>query len=232
MYCFKDREEIFLQPLPEDFFDADKEIFSLGHQIKERLGEDGYLLDNSMSAILKALNGNAVQYIAEGTEYVLMDAYDICRQIEEGRDAFDERLKEKRLYPGLKRHMEFYSNKYKSSSTVTELAVIAMMPEIMQKEYSDSKISFASNGWHDSVRLREIYDSIVAITGSRLIDRMLELVKQRFLIAPAVNIYMQAVTNHYLEVLLQRDEVSSKQLFQLMFDDDPIESKRVGGILI
>lgn len=219
MYCFNDREEIILQPLPENFFDVDKEIFSLGHQIKERMGEDGYLLDNYLSMLLKALNGNTVQYIVEGTEYVLSDAYDICRQIEEGRDAFDDRLKEKRLYPALKKHMEIYSGKYKSSCTVTELAVISVIPEIMKKEYSDAKISFSSNGWLDTVQLREIYDAIVTHAGSRLIDRMLVLIKQRFLIAPAVNIYIQAVTNHYLEALLQRDEVSSKQFFQLILDD-------------
>lgn len=173
--------------------------------------------------MLKALNGNTVQYIVEGTEYVLSDAYDICRQIEEGRDAFDDRLKEKRLYPALKKHMGIYSGKYKSSRTVTELAVISVIPEIMKKEYSDAKISFSSNGWLDSVQLREIYDAIVTHAGSRLIDRMLVLIKQRFLIAPAVNIYMQAVTNHYLEALLERDEVSSKQFFQLLFDDDLTE---------
>ena len=103
------------------------------------------------------------------------------------------------------------------------MAVIAVTPAIMKKEYSDVCITFGSRGWHDSVHLREIYDSIVTHAGSRLMDQLLVLVKQRFLIAPAVNIYMQAVTNHYLESLLQRDEVSSKQLFQLMLDDDPIE---------
>lgn len=223
MYCFNDREEIFLQPLPENFFDADKEIFSLGHQIKERLSDDGYLLDNYLSMLLKALNGNTVQYIVEGTEYVLSDAYDICRQIEEGRDAFDDRLKEKRLYPALKKHMEIYTKKYKSLRTVTELAVILIIPEIMKKEYSDARISFSSNGWLDSVQLREIYDAIVTHAGSRLIDRLLVLIKQRFLIVPAVNIHMQAVTNHYLEALLERDEVSSKQFFQLILDDNLTE---------
>lgn len=43
-------------------------------------------------------------------------------------------------------------------------------------------------------------------------------------IAPAVNVYMQAVTNQYLEILLQRDEVTSKQLFQFIFDYNLMES--------
>lgn len=223
MYSLKDREDIILQALPDDFFDADREIFTVGRKIKERLGEDGYLLDNYLSMLLKALNGNTIQYIVEGSEYVFSDAYDICRQIEEGRDAFDERLKEDRLYPELKKHMEIYSKKYKSPITVTELAVIAVAPIIMKQEYSGALISFASRGWIDSVRLREIYDSIVTLAGSRLMDRLLELVRQRFLITPAVNVCMQAVTNHYLDALLERDEVSSKQLFQLLLDDNPVE---------
>lgn len=223
MYSFKDREDIILQALPEGFFDADREIFCTGRKIRERLGDDGYLLDNYLSMLLKALNGNTIQYVVEGSEYTFSDAYNICRQIEEGRDVFDERLKENSLYPELKKHMDMYGKMYKSPITVTELAVIAVAPEIMKKEYSGALISFSSRGWIDSVRLREIYDAIVTHVGSRLMDRMLELIRQRFLITPAVNVYMQAVTNQYLDTLLQRDEVSSKQLFQLLLDNDCVE---------
>ena len=100
---------------------------------------------------------------------------------------------------------------------------MAVAPEIMKMEYSGVLISFSSRGWIDTVRLREIYDSIVTHAGSSLMDHLLELIWQRFLITPAVNVYMQAVTYQYLDALLQRDEVSSKQLFQLLLDDDPIE---------
>lgn len=71
----------------------------------------------------------------------------------------------------------------------------------------------------DSVRLKELYTQISEYAGAKLMERITDLVKSRFLISPALNAYMQAATNHYLDALLQRDEVSSKQLFQLILDD-------------
>lgn len=43
----------------------------------------------------------------------------------------------------------------------------------------------------------------MALADIRLMNRLLGLIKQRFLIKPAVNVYMQAITNQYLEVLIQ-----------------------------
>ena len=140
-------------------------------------------------------------------------------RIQEKKDVSDDRLQRKRLYPELKKFMEIYSEKYKSPVTVIEMSILAVTPAIIKKEYSDALVTFSSRGLYDTVRFRELYDSIVTYAGSRLIDRLLELVRQRFLIAPAVNIYMQAVTNHYLNILLVRDDVSSKQLFQLLLND-------------
>lgn len=46
----------------------DKEIFTIGKEIKKRLGDNGYLLDNYLSMILGGINGNAIQQAFDDSE--------------------------------------------------------------------------------------------------------------------------------------------------------------------
>lgn len=224
MQFFNEQEDVFLQELPDEIFNMDKEIFSVGREVKKRLGDDGYLLDNYLAMILEAVNGNTIQQAFDDSENSFNEVSRLCLKIREGKDIYDEDIQKRRLYPEVKKYIELYSAKYKSPYTAMALTCISVTPIVMRKLYAEGIVVYSSRGRIDTVRLKELYDQMCTYAGEKLLDRLNELVKTRFIIAPALNVYMQAATDELLFSLLQRDEVTSKQLFQLVLDDVAVDS--------
>lgn len=202
----------------------DKEMLSIGKEIRKRLGEDGYMLDNYLAMLLGSINGNTIQHATEDGEEVFTAAYHLCGQIHDEKDMTNDEIRKKRFYPQLKKYMDYYAAKHKSRYTVTALVCIATAPDILKKAYADALVTYSSRSWLDCVRLKELYIKISEYAGVKLMERITELIRLRLLISPALNAYMQAATNRYIDALLQRDEVSSKQLFQLILDDAAADS--------
>lgn len=219
MQFFNEQEDVFLQQLPDGIFDMDKDIFSIGREVKKRLGDDGYLIDNYLAMILEAINGNTIQQAFDDSESSFNEVSRLCQKIREGKDAYDEDIRNRRLYPEVKKYIEIYSSKYKSAYTAGAMTCIAVTSSVMKKLYAEGMVVYSSRGRMDTVRLKELYDQICTHAGERLMDQLNELVKTRFIIAPALNVYMQAATDELLFSLLQRDDVTSKQLFQLKLDE-------------
>ena len=219
MQFFNKQEDFILQELPDGFFDMDKEMFTIGKEVKSRLGDNGYLLDNYLSMVLEGINGNTLQQVIDDGGKAFSEVYHLYRKISDGKDVYDEDIRNQRLYPEMKKYYDQYLTKYKSSYTAELRTFVAIMPLAMKKQFSEGDVTYGVRGFTDTVRLRELYQEISTHAGNKLLDQLIELVKSRFIITPALNVYMQAITDYYLGFLLHRDEVTSKQLFQLILDE-------------
>ena len=71
----------------------------------------------------------------------------------------------------------------------------------------------------DTVRLREVYGQIIAITGEPVMETLNLKLKQKFLAAPQTMIFTQEFIFNVLGWLVLRDIESSRQMFQLILDD-------------
>lgn len=219
MSFFNENGDVFIPKLPDGFFDMDREIFSIGREVKKRLGEDGYLLDSYLSIILEGIKENAIQGAFFDSESAFSDLHKLCMKILEGRDVCNEDIQKHPLYTEVKMHIEGYAKEHKSPYTAAALTELSITPIVMKKLYNEGKTLYSSLGRIDTVRVHELYESMLPYAGEKLLDRLNELVKTRFIITTAINVYIQAVTDDYLESLLNRDEVTCKQHFQLMLEE-------------
>lgn len=206
---FYENGDVFIPKLPDGFFDMDREIFSIGREVKKRLGEDGYLLDSYLSIILEGIRENAIQDAFFNSENAFSDLHKLCIKILEGKHVCDEDIQKHPLY----------AKEHKSPYTAVALTKLSVTPTVMKKLYHEGKTLYSSLGRIDTVRLHELYERMHPYAGEKLLDRLNELVKTRYIITTAINVYIQAVTDSYLESLLNRDEVTCKQFFQLMIDE-------------
>lgn len=205
--------------MPDRFFELDREILSAGREVKKRLGEDGYLLDSYLSIILEGINENAIQDAFFDSESAFSDLHNLCMKILEGKDVCDEDIRKHPLYAEIKMYIGRYAKEHKSPYTAVALTKLSVTPTVMERLYQKRKMLYSSLGRIDTVRLHELYERMRPYAGEKLLDRMSELVKTRFIITTAINVYMQAVTDSYLESLLNRDEVTCKQFFQFLLDE-------------
>lgn len=219
MSFFNENGDVFIPKLPDGFFDMDREIFSIGREVKKRLGEDGYLLDSYLSIILEGIRENAIQDAFFNSENAFSDLHKLCMKIHEGKDVCDEDIQKHPLYAEIKMYIERYAKEHKSPYTAVALTKLSVTPTVMKKLYQEGKTLYSSLGRIDTVRLHELYERMRPYAGEKLLDQLNELVKTRFIITTAINVYIQAVTDSYLESLLNRDEVTCKQFFQLMLDE-------------
>ena len=73
----------------------------------------------------------------------------------------------------------------------------------------------------DIPKLKGLYQCISEVVGEPLMETLNLRLKQRFLTAPLVPVFVQGATNDLLYCLLNRDSETSKQVFQLLMDGLP-----------
>ena len=214
------KESVFLGEHPfEALADATKEIFKLAKKIKTSLGEQGYLLDNYLSMVLESANDCLAQDAAITGFEGFSDRFPICTAIQ--GEHFKDKTKHP-FYEKAKKYVEEHTFKFQEKSTVRDLYCAALADEFItftvkkfiEKEKDELREVF------ESIQLQEYHSKIAYLVGEEKISRLAELLKSRFLIARPVNIFLQAMTNHLLYCLTKRDKETSKQVFQLILDED------------
>lgn len=70
----------------------------------------------------------------------------------------------------------------------------------------------------DIPKLTDLYQRISEAVGETLMETLNLRLKQRFLTAPLIPVFVQGVTNDLLYRLLNRDSETNKQIFQLLME--------------
>jgi len=197
--------------------DTDENFLQLALKIRQQLGERAFKLDEYLATILNAANLWSVQQASEDAEVDFADIRSVCKDIIDDENA----LHDHECYPALKEYIDKNRSRFQERYTLIIMACAAVAPEFMvcmAKRHFDS-LAEEYNKAMDVVELRHIYRELTYAVGEQDVDRLNELIKRRFFISMAGDVYLQALTEQYLMELQYRDKETSRQIIQIMLDD-------------
>ena len=99
-----------------------------------------------------------------------------------------------------------------------------VLMELMAKKHFD-KLENDYRGITDIVELRHLYRDLICAAGEQKVDQLNELIRNRFYISKAGDIYLQALTQQYLLELLNRDVESGRLIIQIICNDEMIQEE-------
>lgn len=193
-------------------------LLTLAGDIRLRLGRQGYLLDSYLSLFLEGANA--------------MLAY------EAGNDGFERGCELRSLcFNVLDRDSKekdhpFYDTalntliarmdtiRYQERQTRMNLLYAALaddfLPFAVKHFLREAESRIGDNC--DISKLTDLYQRISVAVGETLMETLNLRLKQRFLTAPLVPVFVQGATNDLLYCLLNRDSETYKQIFQLLME--------------
>ena len=193
-------------------------LLTLAGEIRLKLGRQGYLLDSYLSLFLEGANA--------------MLAY------EAGSDGFEQGGELRSLCfevldrSGTEKDHPFYDTalntlisrmdtmRYQERQTRMNLLYAALADEFLPfavKHFLREAESRIGDNC-DIPKLTDLYRRISETVGETLMETLNLRLKQRFLTAPLVPVFVQGATNDLLYCLLHRDSETNKQIFQLLMD--------------
>jgi len=180
-----------------------KEFLRQATEIRIRLGRQGYLLDKYLSYLFEATNGIlAYEAASEGfeTESTLNS---LCAEILRG----DAKSNDHPFYEQVKAFID------------AVMLSCSYLESVYEQYYTDLVADIRA--FLDIVDLNNLYNKICeALGGEKEMEHLNVLFCQRFLIVKAMDIFLQGMTNQLLYSLTYRGRETSKQVFQLLLDED------------
>ena len=193
-------------------------LLTLARDIRLKLGRQGYLLDSYLSLFLEGANA--------------MQAY------EAGSDGFERGGELRSLCfdvldrDGTEKDYPFYDT---ALNALTGRADIMRCQErqtrmnLLYASLADEFLPFAVKHFLreaesrigdncDIPKLTDLYRRISEVAGETQMETLNLRLKQRFLTAPLIPVFVQGATNDLLYCLLHRDSETNKQVFQLLMD--------------
>ncbi len=99
------------------------------------------------------------------------------------------------------------------------MLLIPQFTDYAVNEYT-KKIKQKVNSAVDTVALSQYYDLIADLAGEEEMETLNDAIKERFIMASAVNSFLQSITDECLYCLTYRDPETSKQIFQLIQEEN------------
>lgn len=197
-------------------FDAIDGFFPLASKIRKRLDGQAYLLDNYLKTIFRVLDQSTLFGPAEAAQRDYREFRIVCSDIMHNKhESFASPF-----YASIKTFLVEHEDKYRDDYFLQEMAVAFAVKihakELIEKYFDKQRHEIAKH--MDVVELRTMYRTISYSVGHD-IDRLNEMIKNQFLVAPIADAYIHAFLNHYLMQLITSDSISSKMLFQAMLEE-------------
>ena len=164
--------------------------------------------------MLEAIHCTLNQDAAEDGFSIYSELRGICLAILKG----DSKYNEHEFYETAKKFIESHRFPYKERYTLTEIYCALLTPQFTDyaaKIYKN-ELKNRVRSVFDIVALRCDYKDLANIVGKSEMDELNEAIKNRFLIYPLMESFLQSITDQYLYCLLHRDVETSKQVFQLL----------------
>jgi ribosomal protein L31 len=218
MNIFKNESGILGSASVDNLKKSFKEFFQMATEVRTKLGKQGYLLDKYLSYLFEAANGIlAYEAASEGfeTESTLNS---LCAGIL--RD--DAKSNDHPFYEQAKAFIDAHPLKYQEIFTRLSLYDAMLSCDYLESAYEQYYTDLVGDirDFLDIVDLNDLYNKICeALGGEKEMEHLNLLYSQRFLIANAMDIFLQGMTNQLLYSLTYLDRETSKQVFQLLLDE-------------
>ena len=218
MNIFKNESGILGSASMDNLKHSFKEFLKQATEIRIRLGKQRYLLDKYLSYLFEAMNGIlAYEAATEGfeTESTLSS---LCTEILRG----DVKSNDHPFCEQVKAFIDAHPLKYQESFTKLSLYDVMLSCSYLESVYDQYYTDLVADirAFLDIVDLNNLYNKICeALGGEKEMEHLNLLLCERFLIAKAMDIFLQGMTNQLLYSLTYRDRETSKQVFQLLLEE-------------
>ena len=219
MNVFYEYEGIFGRAEPAHLNRAMREFFELAATIRRRLGKQGYLLDKYISSVLDAANATLLHVSADSGLQSGAELRQLILTVMDGKRDYANHP----MYERAKEHIEAHPLAYQERQTVLDAYCVALAGDYLEHATQSfaKEQRKAMQPAFDIVCLRDLYRKISAtIGGEEQLERLNLLIRQRFLIVTPMAGFLQGLTNDLLYSLVCRDAETSKQVFQLVLDNE------------
>lgn len=217
MNMFMETEDYVKGLTPDSIVESEKEFFKIFGAIRGRLGGKQYLLDYYVRKTLEAINFTSAYENADAGFQEVGSLRRLCTDIlDGGGDESDP------MFLNVKEKIEKYRPQFQERETLRAIAITLAFPEFLKlateefiAEESDELVSAI-----DNLKQQELFNTISVIVGEQEMERLNFAIKRRFLIVPAVNNYLQGLSDDYLYSFLHRDKETERHIFQILLDED------------
>lgn len=226
----KGRDSMNIFEKSEDFFGSIENelingallsLFQLAKEIQTRLGKQSYLLDCYLSVFFDGISSVLSYEAAEQGMIKSNELQTFFCNLFEGTD-------KKECSPIYERAKELFQNQadklpYQEQYTKICLLMISIADDMLEYFVADFVKEQEKNlcKTTDQMRMEELYEQISYMVGESMMEQLNLKLKQRFLIAPAVKMFAQGVNSSLVDILITRDDETSRQMFQLFLDSLP-----------
>lgn len=194
-------------------------------KVRRQLGGKGYLLDYYLSLFFDTVNASlAADAVDKGFQHTgNYQAY--CIDALKGADSKKESPLYAKTQEALRKHPEFLT--FQEPITRMNLLYMTMADVFLadalalftrEREYAIASIA-------DIIQMDELYEQISHIIGEPAMESLNLHLKQNFLAAPLVPVFMQGFCNDLICRLVSRDIETSRQIFQLLPDFMPSDEE-------
>lgn len=217
MNIFKDQENLFGEAA--SFFPRDslRSLFELAAEIRGKLGNKGYLLDNYLSYFFCAVDSTPTFEAAEDGWQSTAELWALCNSaVKHTGDMSDHPL-----YSAAITLNQAISPLHQEPDTCLQLIFAALFDQFVLNA-ADSFLKKSQTRLleedFESLAMDQLYADIKTRIGEPLLESLNLQLKQRFLIVPITAAFIQSLTDNLVSSFVSRDPESSRQIFQLLMD--------------
>ncbi len=200
-----------MQQMTKNFLDAVKSV-------RNKLGSRAYKLDQYLNMIFEAAScTDSFDAMSDGSSF-FSELRVLCRGILN----YESENKEHPFYQTARSFIENHRFPYREKYTLLEIYCVLLIPQFTDyavNEYTE-KIKRKVNSAVDTVALSQYYDLIADLVGEEEMETLNNAIRERFIMISAVNSFLQSITDECLYCLTYRDPETSKQVFQLIQEEN------------
>lgn len=217
MNIFDELTGLFGEPKEGELKGISSDFWNTAREIREKMGENAYVLDSYLYEIFSALDSIIVTNVTDEAENVINKVYFLCKNIVE----YEPVKSKDSFYELAHNYIISHPLPYKESETRFKLYIALLMDDFtdmfIEKIYREiHNITFTAYN-HDTVK--ENFEKIRNVVGTEKIKALNDLIEKRFTIPTIIDIFKRTVTRELFSYLLFQDKQTSKRVFQLILEN-------------
>lgn len=208
------------------------ELLRLAAEIRAKLGGQGYLIENYLSFVFKAITATSGQDAVTTGFDEASRLQDLCCHALNARlggkpqripfriTKENPELEKHPFYPEVIRNFAEHPDTLQSQYSVVNRHYVLLSDVFLQHALSRFLEEEQEEicGAFDRVKFRGLYDEISAIVGEPYMERLNLMLKKQFLAVPVSSGFTYGFACVLLYNLIYMDDATGKQIFQLLLD--------------
>lgn len=196
--------------------DSFASVFAYAEQVRNLLGEQGYLVDHYLSLFFDTVHRLSVFGAIETGMSMPCDYHELCRNTLSKR----ENMKTSPLFPAVCEKLNNDANirSYLEQRTRIDL-LYALMADTFLRDAIEQFVFEQQNVVAiglDEIYFKRLYERIADVVGEDMMDELNRRLKEKFLVSTAAAAFVQGFTAELISRLVERDIQTGKQIFQML----------------